>query len=108
MFCALLDWAVQLESVPIVRLMVFGLRRFMKVEKNKKYRREILNRYAVALRVFDVSNRTSSHIRLETQVQQRRRASSITECYYNGDTVGAMNCLTQHAGSWEFHCENLG
>ena len=98
-FCALLDWAVQLESVPIVKLMVFALRRFIKADKNRKYRNEMLNRYRTALKIFNVDNGTSPHVRLEPEIQQpRRRASSITECYYNGDTVGAMQCLVQHAG----------
>lgn len=89
-----------MESVSIVKLMVYALRRFMKADKNNMYKEEMLARYRNALRVFDASNRTPPHVHLEPHGHSRRRASSITECYYNGDTVGAMNCLALHGGEF--------
>lgn len=100
--CNVLEWAVQLESMPVVKLMVFGLRRFMKADKRKKYRDQMLDRYKIALRTFEQGGGTL-HTRLERSKSRgapprRRRASSITECFYNGDTPGAMNCLLQNPG----------
>ncbi|OQR67664.1 hypothetical protein BIW11_13380 [Tropilaelaps mercedesae] len=98
--CTLLEWAVQLESMPIVKLMVFGLRRFFKADKYKKYRGMMLDRYRTALRTFEPAG-GNVHARLEPakparRSSRRRRASSITECFYNGDTTGAINCLLQN------------
>ncbi|XP_022706326.1 uncharacterized protein LOC111270386 [Varroa jacobsoni] len=60
----------------------------------------MLDRYKIALRTFEQGGGTL-HTRLERSKSRgapprRRRASSITECFYNGDTPGAMNCLLQN------------